>query len=735
MAGQTASVDVTLVSTATLSISLLDAARQPTDGDLQVEALEAPLAPGTAPWSRPLAASAAGPTSIRVPVGAFRVTFPGDNLGGPSGADGVLVADEVRDLPLLRGSHVRLPQSFVGSTGEIYQGEGDARCDNVTGLCAPFPLTTITAVDQPDYAKPELGGAGLRSLLAAGSGLRVRRLLYVPPSGAFARTVTLMTNPGTAPVTVTTESHVSAPLNNPTFTTPDGDAFVEAGETYALMTDANAKVAFIVGTDTTDAWTSNGSEGEPGIFVYHTVTIPPGETRALMLFSIIGAPDSAYIDWAAVSFGGFGHPDELLGLSPSERAAIVNFALPTPPATSVSGHVTHGGAVPQAEVALVDEWGQVVAEGQADDTGLFTFEGFPPGTYRLTALDPATLRTGRTDLFAVADGETAQQDVTLDEDTTLGTVHVVGTLDSGGPASGALVRLTVDEFPLWWRSVVLDGDGLADVPGVPPGHVAASSGTPPDFGWDGAALTAGGSVDLAVVIGSRYRPPVSLGDPFLKWNEGDTLVADYCCGSYGAVDGEYFPARLGIRLGDGSGGQETAVGPAVTGTGGLKVTRRSFRPYGADYLRLLDVIENPTAGPITFEYRLDSWMGPLTLITTGSGDTALGVDDDWAFFSNPSGTSKKDVALVYAGRPPPARHDALQEDATEHIVSSTWHSLTLQPGETKILMQFLVAGDPSDPATTQAQAQALTAPDETALSGLTAEERSQVVNFAVPPIQ
>jgi hypothetical protein len=44
-------------------------------------------------------------------------------------------------------------------------------------------------------------------------------------------------------------------------------------------------------------------------------------------------------------------------------------------------------------------------------------------------------------------------------------------------------------------------------------------------------------------------------------------------------------------------------------------------------------------------------------------------------------------------------------------------------------MQFLVVGDPTDPAGTMAQAQALTQPDETALDGIQPEERAAIVNF------
>jgi hypothetical protein len=70
--------------------------------------------------------------------------------------------------------------------------------------CGPFAETVVPGLreDYPPYVRLEEEGRALRSLQLAGVGLRVRRQQYVPPSGAFARTLTTLRNTSDDPMTL-----------------------------------------------------------------------------------------------------------------------------------------------------------------------------------------------------------------------------------------------------------------------------------------------------------------------------------------------------------------------------------------------------------------------------------------------------------------------------------------------------------------------------------------------------
>ena len=60
-------------------------------------------------------------------------------------------------------------------------------------------------------------------------------------------------------------------------------------------------------------------------------------------------------------------------------------------------------------------------------------------------------------------------------------------------------------------------------------------------------------------------------------------------------------------------------------------------------------------------------------------------------------------------------------------------TLTLEPGETKILMHFVIQKPGDDPAAAQTQAEALqNLTDSRALFGMSAAEKAALVNFVIP---
>src|SRR5207245_3862515 len=74
-----------------------------------------------------------------------------------------------------------------------------------------------------------------RTLLVSGDGVRVRQQKFVPASGAFSRTLTLVTNPGTTPVTVQLDSRLALKAYDWTIlATSDGDTDFGSLDGYAI---------------------------------------------------------------------------------------------------------------------------------------------------------------------------------------------------------------------------------------------------------------------------------------------------------------------------------------------------------------------------------------------------------------------------------------------------------------------------------------------------------------------
>ena len=187
---------------ARLRLSLEDEAGVPIEGSVAVTALQQAWSwdSGGYEISQWVTTSAAGEVEVRVPFGFFRVEF--DDGTALAGEDGELAEGETRAIRLRRGSHVRLSQPLAGDQG-TYTNE-PSQCP--AGGCFPF-VDVQADVAVPGVARSEILGQGLRSLRGASVDLRVEARRYVPPSGRFARTATVVTNMGPA-----TETYVYSTL-------------------------------------------------------------------------------------------------------------------------------------------------------------------------------------------------------------------------------------------------------------------------------------------------------------------------------------------------------------------------------------------------------------------------------------------------------------------------------------------------------------------------------------------
>ena len=173
---------------------------------------------------------------------------------------------------------------------------------------------------------------------------------------------------------------------------------------------------------------------------------------------------------------------------------------------------------------------------------------------------------------------------------------------------------------------------------------------------------------------------------------------------------------------------------------GLRVERRVFVPGEGGFARLLDRVQNATASTLEVSYSTEllaqSGDGDWSIGTTSSGDGQLDAGDGFATLGG-SDPSAPELAFVFAG---PGARTSVAETGSDlgagygHVWQSG--SFTLPPGGSAVLLRFVVQGVRGESAAVRSLADSLHRLDaavrDRALALLGAEERAQLVNFAVP---
>lgn len=450
-----------------------------------------------------------------------------------------------------------------------------------------------------------------------------------------------------------------------------------------------------------------------------------------------------------VSVGAFtlkAQDGEGCGLRGSAGGTIVDVAVPAAVDVSLEPHGTVRGTVTGRlgtdtfiDVSLVGD--QACWAGVVDGTGSFEFQHAPlrPATViareRSWGLDfPVLVAGGDARAVLASPGEIATVDVAI---RPLGTVS--GTVRDGGgnPVSGATVRIRNWRVDGIMKEAATDAAGTYSISGVPVGEVEISALAP-----DGSAdrvvmpLSASAPLNVDLVVGSAATFPLTLdganGFRAVFSGSGAMSAGGRTDGSISPVSiwtGAFildppfvweFPEQVGAELAQ--GGREILLGP-VNLPGDLVVSRRVFVPVSGGFARYLEIFANTGSVPLLV-------AGPSVSATLDLDAVSVSPDttqNRYAVLSSTDG-SKATVGIVLGGVSPASPVPVIEPGPGS--VRYGYETLTLAPGETKILMHFVVQGEPGDVAGVSARAEALsnmTAPD--ALVGVTPEERSMVVNW------
>ena len=170
--------------------------------------------------------------------------------------------------------------------------------------------------------------------------------------------------------------------------------------------------------------------------------------------------------------------------------------------------------------------------------------------------------------------------------------------------------------------------------------------------------------------------------------------------------------------------------------GGLSVQRKVFVPTNDTFARTLNSVTNTTGAPVTFTLMTDNNLGSdsnTRIVSSSSGDNVATLADNWVTtFQNYSGTTSTDPRIGHVLQGPGAGTPLSIINFVDGDDNPFWgYSVTLAPGQTRIIMNFVTALGTK--AAANAKAAAITALPASTLQCMSVTELSQVTNFAVLP--
>ncbi|HIJ94565.1 MAG TPA: hypothetical protein HPP94_02280 [Desulfuromonadales bacterium] len=372
-------------------------------------------------------------------------------------------------------------------------------------------------------------------------------------------------------------------------------------------------------------------------------------------------------------------------------------------------------------------------------------------------------------LTALAPTADVQLVFDLDPGTVYGTVHFQSGSVAGSYNSVTLTRVSTGE--LFYPSIDGSGNGFYEERNLPAdGYLAQATLTPSVVSPDVGVAETGSSYGILTNTGTlrldlNLRPEVSLqgttttelldSTSGFKYGIGVGGVLAYGGGTTSAYSSPFNGSYLFYE--DSAASDFTATSgwfdPTVSGlfylkpavSGGMVLSRKLYLPPAGGYLRYLEIIDNPSASPVSIWPRL---YGPLATPASGA----------WSFNADPATTGyaleqaagdplMPQVGMVLQGvdssvSPLPLQFYA-DSAATADVPNWYWFG-SVPAGGRSCVVHYIFQSGPLDTVTDlEARAKALQSLDGAALGalgfsadplfGLTADERTCIMNFNVPP--
>jgi hypothetical protein len=424
------------------------------------------------------------------------------------------------------------------------------------------------------------------------------------------------------------------------------------------------------------------------------------------------------------------------------------FTVQLQPAGSIVGRALNSDGITPLANVTVQVVGPVFRQVSTVGDGSFRFDALPLGSYSTQAFDSNGRLRARNTVTLADNGDVITTSLVF-----AGLGNVVGqVLDStGSPVSNLAVSLRSSNSQVGgFQSTTTDATGHYSISAVPAGRftVTASDVTRHLFGEVSSSIDVDGQTVTAniALTNNAINLPTNLFDfnNFRFDIQPDGTLTD---GTQDAYDGglhlSLFSAGVelpfsgsNVAFTEENGSQVVIQQP---GLANLDVTRKIYVPSTGYFARYMEILTNSGTAPVTVDAQIFSNLGSdsgTRIIATSSGDKVFGTDDFWLVTDDDDGSfpfpnSDPTLAHIFGG--PNARLSVssvtLPPSGSDNLFYR-WNNLTIQPGQTVILMHFAVQHS-SQPAATAAAERLVQLPPE-ALVGLSSDEIVGIQNFAVP---
>jgi hypothetical protein len=497
----------------------------------------------------------------------------------------------------------------------------------------------------------------------------------------------------------------------------------------------------------------------------------PDSTDANGVYLFSGIPNGPFVITAQTD----------TGITTNQAGSVVNQTTPVrltivmPATGNVTTQVLDGSGNPvTARIGFSSVGLAFDAIGNTDSSGIYAFAA-PIGPFFVQAVGFLGGPEDRTFVYLTksgsisAPGDSRNVDLIASPPTGNGTLHLDVFLADGvtRPPRVRILMVSHDSDGAVGYGYPNGGDFFTSLPdfGVLPGNndvyaqlLSATPGMLSDLVYPGLAgttsvtTTAGTTTNATILLGSSgasiYNGANLDGSDGFRYDVG----CDLSLMGAGTVDGRLTSAFLtgtsaSFQSASGAGytlapglpcrfsvgklelnGRQIVAGPAPYV--GLKVTRKIFVPTSGGFARYLEIFTNPTSDSYTIPVEASAILGSGTGTRVYTAPSATGntyaVTDANLLCCTPA------LGHVFAGVNAAAPVSSFHAVSGDPSLTASWN-ITVPPGQTVILMHFAVQRDSADAAGAKTQAQSLAdLTDPNALSGMTAAEKAQVVNFRIP---
>jgi hypothetical protein len=224
-----------------------------------------------------------------------------------------------------------------------------------------------------------------------------------------------------------------------------------------------------------------------------------------------------------------------------------------------------------------------------------------------------------------------------------------------------------------------------------------------------------------------YGGPISLYDGWgHAYDQGYSLT----------VNGDWYGEAADYSIIEADGRQFVFLPKLVSG---LNVSRKFYVPAATQgdtlgFIRIQDILSNPTGAPITVTVGVRSDIGSQTTVNvlgTSDGDTQLTTADTWALTANIPSNGMPALTHVFDGIGGAERVDSIS--IVEDFLYWEWRDVTVPAGETKILMYFAAQDSSEANAYRKGPAFGGSVLPAAAITGL-GDDAYRVINWPTDPL-